>query len=72
MEQLLHRHDCYNQSIFKLKKLEADGKVVLIRPSEPINIKRMEKDPKNLQTVYELGRKDGLNALNTVKTYTQN
>lgn len=72
MEQLLHRHDCYNQSILELKKLEADGKVVLIRPSEPINIKRMEKDPKNLQTVYALGRKDGQNALHTVKTFTLN
>lgn len=57
-EQLLHRHDNYNQSISELKTLEANGKVMLIRPSEPIEISRMEKNPQILQSVYDLGRKD--------------
>lgn len=57
-EQLLHRHDNYNHSIQELKKLEAEGRVTLIRPSEPIEISRMEKDPQMLQKVYDLGRKD--------------
>lgn len=57
-EQLLQRHDNYNQSVRKLKQLEAEGRVTLIRPSEPIEISRMEKDPVMLQKVYELGRKD--------------
>lgn len=60
MEQLIRRHDIYNQSIAELKKLEKEGRVTIIRPSEPIQIKRMEKDPDKLQEVYELGRKDGM------------
>ncbi|MGN0460132.1 MAG: patatin family protein [Ruminococcus sp.] len=57
-EQLLHRHNNYNQSISELKTMEANSKVVIIRPSEPIEISRMEKNPQVLQSVYELGRKD--------------
>lgn len=57
-EQLLHRHDNYNHSVQQLKQLEAEGRVTLIRPSEPIEISRMEKNPVQLQKVYELGRKD--------------
>lgn len=63
MEQLIRRHDIYNQSIAELKKLEKEGRVTIIRPSEPIQISRMEKDPNKLQEVYELGRKDGMTFL---------
>lgn len=70
MEQLLHRHELYNQSIADLKQLESTGKVILIRPSKPIQIKRMEKNPQNLQAVYELGRNDVLSSLKTVVNYS--
>lgn len=63
MEQLIRRHDIYNQSVAELKKLEKEGLVTIIRPSEPIRISRMEKDPDKLQEVYELGRKDGMTFL---------
>lgn len=59
METLIHRHENYNRSIEELKKLEKEGRVSIIRPSEPIEINRMEKDPEKLQAVYELGRRDG-------------
>lgn len=57
-KQLLHRHDVYNQSIAHLKELEKNGKILIVRPSQPIEIKRMEKNPQILQKVYDLGRKD--------------
>lgn len=57
-KQLLHRHDVYNQSIAHLKELEKSGKILIVRPSQPIEIKRMEKNPQILQKIYDLGRKD--------------
>ncbi len=57
-EQLIHRHENYNRCIAELKELEKEGKVILIRPSEPIEIARMEKNPEVLQKVYEMGRRD--------------
>ena len=39
--------------------MEKEGKVSIVRPSVPIEISRMEKNPENLQRVYDLGIKDG-------------
>ena len=58
-EQLIHRHENYNSSIRELRKLEKEGNVSIVRPSVPIEISRMEKNPEILQSVYDLGIKDG-------------
>lgn len=57
-ERMAHRHEEYNEAVEELKKLEADGTAMVIRPSEPINISKLEKDPKKLKAVYDLGVKD--------------
>lgn len=67
MKTLIHRHENYNRSIAELKKLEKEGRVSIIRPSEPIEINRMEKNPEKLQAVYELGRRDGKVSLEYVR-----
>ena len=58
-DKLLKRHETYNRSVARLRELEERGKVFVIRPSEPIEIGRVESDPEKLQQVYELGLKDG-------------
>ena len=59
-EKLLLRHEVYNRSVEKLKEWEANGKAVVIRPSSPVEIGRIETDPDKLQSVYGLGVKDGM------------
>ena len=59
-EKLLLRHEVYNRSVEKLKEWEANGKAVVIRPSSPVEIGRIETDPDKLQSVYDLGVKDGM------------
>lgn len=56
--QLERRHEVYNQSVAALRALEKSGQVQLIRPSAPIEIGRLEKDPQVLERVYELGCRD--------------
>ena len=68
-DQLLHRHDVYNDSVARLKELEAQGKYFVIRPSRPIEIGRVESDPDKLQEVYELGLRDGQVALAPLQEY---
>ena len=60
MERMAHRHEEYNQAVEELKKLEEEGKALVIRPSEPINIGKLEKNPDKLKAVYDLGVKDAL------------
>ena len=56
--QLKNRHEVYNRSVRILKRREAKGEIFVIRPSVPITIKRIEKDPDKLQLVYEEGLRD--------------
>lgn len=49
--------------------MEAAGEVFVIRPSAPIKLKTIERDPEKLQKVYELGIRDGTKIINTLDAY---
>lgn len=68
-EMLLTRHTLYNKSVELLKEWEAEGKAFVIRPSETIDIGRIEKKPEKLQSVYDLGRSDGKAVLGALGEY---
>jgi predicted patatin/cPLA2 family phospholipase len=57
-QALLNRHMSYNETVDKIVELEKAGEIFVIRPEESLNIGRMEKDPENVQRVYDCGRKD--------------
>ena len=67
--QLRHRHETYNQALDELTQWEKEGKAYVIRPSEPIQIHRTERDPGKLQQVYDLGVKDCQSRLPQLKQY---
>lgn len=69
MKKLKERHTNYNNSLEMLKDLEKEGKVFVIRPSAPIEISRMEKDPDKLQAVYDFGQKDAAEILPKLLEY---
>jgi len=48
----------YNETLEELKELEKQHRIFVMRPTEPINIKRLEKDLDKLQATYDLGVKD--------------
>ena len=68
-ERLLQRHNNYNRAVEELRKWEAGGKAMVIRPSSSIEIGRIEKNPDKLQAVYELGAKDGNANLQKIKDF---
>ena len=53
------RHLMYNEEKRYIRDKERLGEVMVIRPEEPLNINPIEKDPKEIERVYELGRKAG-------------
>ncbi len=69
VKRILKRHEEYNSAIDVLKQWESQGKVFVIRPSQPIEIGRMEKDPEKLEAVYQLGIKDAKEQLSKLKEY---
>ncbi len=60
---LINRHEMYNEQTRKLKELEKSGDAFVIRPSKPLTLSRIEKDPKKLWEAYKLGLADGKAAL---------
>lgn len=68
-ERLMGRHTMYNESVARLTELEKQNSVFVIRPSAPIEIGKIEKDPDKLQSVYELGVSDMLACLQKLKAY---
>ena len=71
VEKLENRYKEYNDTVDKIVELEKEGKLFVIRPSENITIKRLEKDVEKLQKVYDLGLKDGNNIIEELKQYLE-
>ncbi len=70
-DQLLQRHVVYNTSIERLTRWEAQGRAFVIRPTKPIEIGRIEKDPDKLQEVYELGENDTIAQIEKLRKYME-
>lgn len=66
---LKSRHLRYNESVEQLLRWEDMGKAFVIRPTRPIEIHSIEKDPDNLQMVYDMGRRDAEAALPRLRKY---
>lgn len=67
-----NRYKRYNEQVEKILELEKENKIFVIRPSRTVQIKRVEKDTKKLQEMYDLGIEDANNIINDLKEYLNN
>ena len=54
-EAIINRAANYNQTLDMIEKLEKEGSIFVIRPTETLPVSRMENKPKRLEKVYHLG-----------------
>ena len=54
-EMIRKRNACYNEQIEMVERLEAEGKLTVIRPINPIVVDRMERDTQKLLDLYNEG-----------------
>ncbi|MBO4695849.1 MAG: patatin family protein [Lachnospiraceae bacterium] len=59
----------YNRQYEEIEALHNEGRILRFAPSEPVTVTRLEKDTDKLWSLYELGRRDCLNGLETLKAY---
>ena len=59
-EAMAVRHERYNQQLAGIKIMEQSGDVFVIRPPEDLKISRTEKDPDELERVYQIGKKEAV------------
>lgn len=69
IEAMATRHTRYNELVAKIEQDEKDGKVLILRPNEPLNIKQMEKNQAELERVYEIGRKMAEERLEEIREF---
>ena len=70
-DKLSNRYKMYNKEVERIIDLENQGKVFVIRPSRFVNIKRLEKNPKIIQEMYDLGVSDTKSKLKELKKYLE-
>lgn len=63
------RHNEYNKTLDYIKELEKEGSIYVIRPKNPITIKRTERDPNKLRLLYNVGYKEGLEHIDAMKKF---
>lgn len=71
LKDLEERHIHYNETLDKLSSLEKEGRVHIIRPSQPIKAAMIERDENNLEQIYQTGREDMKKDLDKLTSYLQ-
>ncbi len=66
---LKERHENYNREMREIEARERDGRLLVIRPPEDLRIHRTERDPGELERVYQIGRAEGLRRVEEVRRY---
>ncbi len=69
VEAMERRHEVYNETLEYVAKREREGAVLVIRPESKLPIKRLEKAPAVLQSVYDLGRAEAEKQMASIKEF---
>ena len=69
LNTMYSRPDEYNKLTNKIKDLENIGRIMVLRPFNPINVERLEKDKEKLNSLYEEGRKETEDKLKQIMDY---
>lgn len=69
LQTLADRHVQYNEAAAYVRKQEAAGAALVIRPKAKLDIGRVEHDAEKMRAVYQLGREAGLEKLEAIKNF---
>lgn len=67
VEPLLTRHNKYNETVKFCEQLENEGKAVLLRPTEEIQIESFEKDIEKIKRIYHFGYNLAVERMDEIK-----
>lgn len=67
--KLADRDFIYNQDCDDVERLHNEGRLLLLAPSKPVTVSRLEKDMERLGNLYWLGYQDCLEHLEEIKSY---
>ena len=65
------RHEMYNRQLEEIQSREDQAISLVIRPPEPLGISRTEKNPEELERVYQIGRTEAEKKLEEITRFLQ-
>ena len=68
-EAMEHRHEMYNRQMNELDRMEAGKSALIIRPPEDLRIGHTEKNPAELERVYQVGRQEAEKHLTEIRQW---
>lgn len=68
-EAAVNRHIMYNSQLEFVKQCEENGTALVIQPAAPLNVSTLEKDVSKLESIYQLGYKQGLYRADEIKAF---
>lgn len=72
LDRLHYRHFEYNRTYRYVQRLQAEGKIFIIQPIEPITVASMEKDADKLFALYEQGYRQAASCWPALMSYLEN
>lgn len=71
IQALLKRHEIYNSTLEQIERMEKHNQVLVLRPSEPLKVDRLERNPEKLTHLYSLGYLDAQASLEQIQKFIQ-
>ena len=68
-EAMAVRHAMYNREMEKIDRREASGAALVVRPPEPLRIGHTEKDPAELERVWQIGVREAERRLEEIRAF---
>ncbi len=68
-EAMEHRHEMYNRQMDELDRMGAEKTALIIRPPEDLKIGYTEKNPEELERVYQIGRRVTMRRLAEIQSW---
>ncbi len=69
IEAMRTRHIRYNATIDEVMRQEQCGQCIALRPSKSVDIAHLEKDPRKILEMYELGRADATVKIGAIRAF---
>ena len=70
-QAMARRHTVYNRQLDQIKEREITGQSFVIRPPEDLKIGHTEKDPEELERVYQIGRHTAEEQISRVREFLE-
>ncbi len=67
VKPLLTRHELYNETLAYCEQLEQEGKAIILRPTEEVQIDSFEKDLDKIDRIYQFGYQLAMENMESIK-----